>query len=189
MRPNRYPLLTLLIAGSYTGCRGQELPSVTPAPREARQAVTLDLIGNTPFVGVSYHYELIRFNPRQNTFAGAVEVQAGVGYIPQFCFFNCSPGGLTTHHALLLLWGNRLRGEFGYAGTLTEPGLFGAQAYMPGALIGLRTPSGKTWLVRLYVAGLIYHTDGTVTTATGDLVRERKTVLLVSPGLSIGKRF
>ena len=178
-------LVLLLLAGSCTAGLSQ---AVLPAPEAAKHAITFDLAGNTPLIGVSYHQQLIQFANVHHAYTGAIEVSAGFGYVPSICIFGCSADGLSTHHSLLLLWGRKLQGEFGYAGFLTPKGLLYEQAYLPGAIAGLRY-SPKSWLLRLYIAGMIVQENGTGITVSGDLAWQKKTYLLPIPGLSIGRRF
>ncbi len=181
-------LLVVLVVGSYRAGFGQDRLPITPVPEEAKQAVTFNLAGNTPFMGVSYHHQLIKFATQRQPYAGAIEVSAGVGFVPAFCFFGCTKGVLTTQHALLLLWGRKLQGELGYAGFLTSRESFYNQGYLPGAVAGLRY-APKTWLLRLYMAGMVYQDKGTGITASGDLAWQTTTYLLPIPGVSIGRRF
>ncbi len=161
---------------------------LTPPPENAKHAVTFDLGGNTPVVGASYHYQLIQFANAQRSYVGAIEVSAGIGFVPSICFFGCSQATVTTHHSLLLLWGHKLQAELGYAGTLFSQRFIGESVYAPGVITGLRY-APKTWLLRLYVAGWVYHENGTGITDSDDLVWQKTTYLLPSLGLSIGKRF
>ncbi|MVM31844.1 hypothetical protein GO755_17480 [Spirosoma sp. HMF4905] len=187
----RYYLLALLfILGSRTPGLGQESSSLIPAPEEAKQAMTLDLLGNTPVLGVSYHHQIIQFATQRQSYAGAIEVSAGAGIIPKLCLWGPCDDKLSvsTHHSLLLLWGRRLQVEVGYAGVLGQKGIIASQAYIPGVITGLRY-APKTWLVRLYVAGMIYSETRTSSKAYDDVVWKKTTYLFPSPGLSIGRRF
>lgn len=133
MHPHRQYLLVLhLAAVCYHSALAQELVVLTPPTEHAKHAITFDLGGNTPVVGASYHYQLIQFANAQRSYAGAIEVSAGIGFIPSICIFGCSQATVTTHHSLLLLWGHKLQAELGYAGLLTPRGALYQQAYLPG---------------------------------------------------------
>ena len=182
-------LLWLLIGiGPMPVSWGQSLTSVTPVPDELKQGVSLDLGGNTPLIGFSYHRVLVPFATPRHPNAGSINMQLGVGYIPTFCLFGYNQGGLSSHHALLFRWGRRLQGEVGYAGLLAPKNAIASQVYLPGALTGLRY-NPKAWFARLYLAGLFHHEDKTIITTAGELVDQRVNYLILSVGLSIGKRF
>ena len=181
-------LLAWLLTGLGQVSRGQSSTSVTPTPDELKQAVSLDLGGNTPAVGFSYHRVLVPFATLQHPNAGSINLQAGVGYIPTFCIFGCNRGGLTTHHALLFRWGRRLQGEVGYTGFLGPQNAIASQAYLPGALTGLRY-GPKTWFARLYLTGLFHSDKESLVMTSGELVDQLTNYLILSMGLSIGKRF
>ncbi len=124
-----YILVFLLAVGYGTIGFSQQTMTVTPLPDEAKHAVTFDMGGNTPTIGVSYHNHIIRFANAHQPYTRALELSAGLGFSP------------------------------------------------------------KTWLLRLYIMGMIYQEKGTAITSSGDLVWQKKTYLKPSPGLSIGKRF
>lgn len=149
----------------------------------------MDLLGSTPFIGLSYHNQIIQFGKSTDSYKGAVEVNAGFGIIPSICIFGCSQPSLSTHHSILVLWGRKLQAEFGYTGFLARKGvLFTNQAYLPGASLGLRFAS-NAWLFRLYMAGMVGQEKGTGVTGDGDLVWQTKTFLYPIPGFSVGHRF
>ena len=186
---HKYLWVLPLVMGSYALCYGQEPLPVTPPLNEARHAITLDLLGSTPVIGLSYHNQIIQFGKSPGSYKGAIEVNAGFGIIPSICIFGCSQPSFSTHHSLLLLWGRKLQGEIGYAGFLIDKGsLFSNQAYLPGANLGLRY-APKTWLIRLYMADMVYQEKGTGVTSAGDLVWQTKTFLYPLPGFSVGRRF
>ncbi len=181
-------VLALIVGSQALGFCQEPLP-VTPPLDQARQAITLDLAGSTPFIGVSYHNQIVQFGKTSGSYKGALEVNAGFGIIPSICFFGCSQPSLSTHHSVLLLWGRKLQAEFGYTGFLARKGvLFTNQAYLPGANLGLRY-APRTWLLRLYMAGMVDQEKGTAVTSDGDLVWQTKTFLYPVPGFSIGRRF
>jgi hypothetical protein len=163
-------------------------PAVTPVPQEARQALALNVGGNSLLLGVGYQYQLIQFGTKHHSHAGALEINAGLGFVPSICILGCSDSGITTHHGLLLLWGRKLQGEIGYAGLLARKGLLYDQAYLPGALAGLRF-APNDWFLRLYIVGLFYHQEGTGITATGELAWQKTRYLQPLPAMSIGFRF
>jgi hypothetical protein len=175
--------------GSCALSHGQEPLPVTPPLTEGRHAITLDLAGSTPFIGLSYHNQIVQFGRSPGSYKGAIELNAGFGIIPSICVIGCSESGFSTHHSLLLLWGRKLQGEIGYAGFLTRKGLvYSGKTYLPGVNLGLRY-APKAWLLRLYMAGMVYQEKGTGLTNTGDLVWQTKTLLQSVPGFSVGRRF
>jgi hypothetical protein len=190
MRTHQKSLWVLpLIMGSCALSYGQEPLPVTPPLTEARHAITLDLAGSTPFIGLSYHNQIVQFGRSPGSYKGAIELNAGFGFIPSICVFGCSESSLSTHHSLLLLWGRKLQGEIGYAGFLTGEGIvYSGKTYLPGVNLGLRY-APKAWLFRLYMVGVVHKEKGTAYTGTNDLVWETKTLLLPIPGFSVGRRF
>ena len=93
MHPHRqYLLVLLLTAVGHRSALAQEQVLLTPPTENAKHAVTFDLGGNTPVVGASYHYQLIQFANAQRSYVGAIEVSAGIGFVPSICFFGCSHG-------------------------------------------------------------------------------------------------
>ncbi|GAA4394591.1 hypothetical protein GCM10023187_00590 [Nibrella viscosa] len=192
--PQRLCALLLLVTAALLPITGRgQLPSVTPEPKGYRQAVSFDLAGNTPFIGASYHLQFIRFAPRSRNYSGAIELSAGLGYVPGICLFTSCPGSFSTHHALLLLYGRgRWQAEAGYTGFYynTQFFIWKLNGYMPAPAVGIRYHTSRNdWLFRLYMAGSSHAETNTSQSATGDLVLKKTTYLMMLPGFSVGKRF
>ena len=183
-------LVVLLSTGSPV--LGQD-STLTPKPEALRNAFTLDLGGNTPVIGASYHVQVVRFRPQGNYYTGAVELSAGLGYMPSLCLFERCSGSVSTHHALLLLYGRRLQTELGYAGSLFKFNFlfndFKYQSYLPTGLLGLRYNGPNRWLFRLYLTGWVFTNIESDTNAAGELMRQEITRLNLFPGFSFGRRF
>lgn len=161
MNRYRHHLIALLLGlGLYGSAFGQDSLRVIPPLEQARHAITLDIAGNTPLIGVGYRNQIIRFSNAQHSYSGGLELSAGLGYIPSICFFACSKSGVSTYHSLLLLFGRKVQAEIGYSGMLISK-------YLPGAIVGLRY-APENWLLRLYLNRFVH---GTI------------------PGVSVGLRF
>ncbi|WP_247232282.1 hypothetical protein [Telluribacter sp. SYSU D00476] len=187
----RFVLLLVLLSVGWP-VLGQD-STLTPKPEALRNAFTLDLAGNTPVIGASYHVQVVRFRPEGNLYRGAVELSTGLGYMPSLCLFERCSGSVSTHHSLLLLYGRRLQTELGYAGSLFKTHfLFDDlkyQSYLSAGLLGLRYNGPQRWLFRLYLTGWVYTDIESDTNAAGELVKQEVTRLNLFPGFSFGRRF
>ncbi|WP_128543367.1 hypothetical protein [Larkinella soli] len=191
MKPSLHCWSLLLFLLSAPGGLQAQDSLLIPLPKDLRQAVTLDLGGPVPVFGASYRHRIIRFQSADRRLSGGFELSAGLGVVPTICLFSRCPPTISTHHALLFLYGNRLQGEFGYHGTYVKSYfLFSdVEGYLPGAGIGLRYHTTRRWLFRLSVSGWIYDSRDFGANATGDLVWRKTRYLVFLPGISVGRPF